>query len=301
MALGNRCGKSQKTQHQREWNGCMPELPEVQTVVDHLNKAHIVGCKITAAQVHWPKTIAGMDSRHFCHAVRGSTIQRITRRGKYIVVDLSEALTMLIHLRMTGRLTLADPAIQRNPHEHVILELDKTSELRFQDTRKFGRVVLTNEPQTVLNQLGPEPLSASFTGKRLFTMLQGHRRQLKPLLLDQGFIAGLGNIYVDEALWTAGLHPLSISCALDFRDAAALHRAIRRVLRMGINNLGTSLGRGKGNFYSANNRPGRNADQLNVFRRTGKACPRCKTAIERIIVAQRSSHICPRCQTPTVH
>lgn len=277
----------------------MPELPEVQTIVDHLNQAHLVGCTITAVRVYWPKTIAEMDSHRFCLTVKGTKIQKITRRGKYIVLDLSCHLTVLIHLRMTGRLNLSDSAIERNPHEHVILQLDKTTDLRFQDTRKFGRIVLTDTPQRILGQLGPEPLSGTFTGRQLFTMLQSCRRQLKPLLLDQHFLAGLGNIYVDEALWIAGLHPLSISSALSVGESASLHRAIRHVLRKGIKNLGTSLGQGKGNFYSANNRPGRNADQLNVFRRTGLPCPRCETAISRIIVAQRSSHICPNCQKPS--
>ena len=274
----------------------MPELPEVQTVVDHLNQAQITGCIITAARVYWPKTIDGMESREFCRTIQGCRIRRLTRRGKYLVLDLSSPLTLLVHLRMTGRLTMAELETERNAHEHVVLELDKTRTLRFQDTRKFGRMVLTRTPQAILKQLGPEPLAATFTGKRLFSMLQGCRRQLKPLLLDQRFLAGLGNIYVDEALWTAGLHPLRISRSLNAREARDLHRAIRKVLRKGIKNLGTSLGRGKGNFHSANNRPGRNADQLNVFRRTGMACPRCKTAIRRIIVAQRSSHICPNCQ-----
>ena len=277
----------------------MPELPEVQTVVDHLNQTGIVGRTITCTRVYWPKTIAGMDSHRFCSAINGSEITQISRRGKYIVLDLSCHLTVLIHLRMTGRINLSDSTIERNPHEHVILQLDGKTDLRFQDTRKFGRIVLTDNPQAALGQLGPEPLSSSFTGKRLFTMLQACRRQIKPLLLDQRFLAGLGNIYVDEALWMAGIHPRSISNTLSVRESASLHRAIRHVLRKGIKNLGTSLGRGKGNFYSANNRQGRNADQLNVFRRTGQACPRCKTPITRIIVAQRSSHVCPHCQTPS--
>ncbi len=274
----------------------MPELPEVQTVVDHLNQARVVGHTITAAAVYWPKTISGMDSHRFCHTIAGCVIRRISRRGKYIVVDLSRHLTMLIHLRMTGRLCLSDRTTAYGPHEHVILKLNGNGDLRFQDTRKFGRIFLTASPQAILGQLGPEPLAKTFTGRRLFGMLQGYRRQLKPLLLDQRFLAGLGNIYVDEALWTAGIHPLRISRSLSPAESATLHRAIRRVLRKGIKNRGTSLGRGKGNFHSADNRPGRNADRLNVFRRTGMACPRCHTMIRRIIVAQRSSHICPRCQ-----
>ena len=274
----------------------MPELPEVQTVVDRLIQAGVVGSTITGAKVYWPKTVAGMHDNDFCNTIRGLVIERITRRGKYIVVSLSDALTLLVHLRMTGRLTLVDVATERNPHEHVILELDGPNQLRFQDTRKFGRMILTDDPQATLGKLGLEPLSSLFTAKQLHSILKGHHRQLKPLLLDQHVIAGLGNIYVDEALWTAGLHPLRISSDLDSGEGSRLHRAIRQVLRKGIDNSGTSLGNGKGNFRAADNRQGRNADHLNVFRRTGKACPRCKTNIERLIVGQRSSHVCPCCQ-----
>jgi formamidopyrimidine-DNA glycosylase len=127
-------------------------------------------------------------------------------------------------------------------------------------------------------------------------MLKSRRRQLKPLLLDQTFIAGLGNIYADEALWESGLHPLQRTDALSKEEVAALHASIRRVLRRGLKNLGTSLGTGKANFYSVGRRRGRNRDALNVFRRTGEPCPRCATPIRRIIVGQRSTHICPQCQ-----
>lgn len=274
----------------------MPELPEVQTIVDHLNHLRIVGRTITAAHVGWSKTIAGMHPEQFCQAIRGCTIHAITRRGKYIVIRLSRGLTLLIHLRMTGRLTLTRSDAARNPHEHVVLEVGGGDELRFQDTRKFGRLHLTHAPQTLLDRLGLEPLGRDFTGTRFQAMLRATRRQIKPLLLDQRFLAGLGNIYVDEALWTALIHPLRISDSLSRKEASALHRAIRQVLRKGVRNRGTSLGRGKGNFHSANNLPGRNADALNIFRRTGKSCPRCGAIIARIIVAQRSSHICPVCQ-----
>jgi formamidopyrimidine-DNA glycosylase len=119
---------------------------------------------------------------------------------------------------------------------------------------------------------------------------------VKPLLLDQKFIAGLGNIYVDEALWKAKIHPQCVSCSLSIEEIVALHRSIPHVLNKGLRNKGTTLGSGKGNFYSVAGRSGRNADELKVFRRTGQTCPRCNTVIERIIVAQRSSHICPKCQ-----
>lgn len=276
----------------------MPELPEVQTVVDNLNQGILVGCSITGARVSWPKTIAEISPARFRKQITGCTIRQITRRGKYIVFHLSRGLTMMIHLRMTGRLSWTITGNARNKHEHVVLEVEKKNELRFQDTRKFGRIFLTDAPEKILGKLGPEPLAKTFTPQGLFTMLQSKKRQIKPLLLDQTFIAGLGNIYVDEALWKATIHPLCISRLITKKEAGALHGAIVHVLNKGLKNMGTSLGKGKGNFYSVGNRPGRNADKLNVFRRTGQACLRCSTHIERIIVAQRSTHICPCCQKP---
>jgi formamidopyrimidine-DNA glycosylase len=274
----------------------MPELPEVQTVVDSLNHNGVVGCTITGAQVYWPKTISGLTPDQFDRLINGCTVRRITRRGKYIRFHLSDGLTMLIHLRMTGRLNVTTRRKTRSKHEHVVLQIGPHKQLRFQDTRKFGRIFLTTAPQTILGKLGPEPLSRRFTGAGFQKMLQAKKRQIKPLLLDQTFLAGLGNIYVDEALWKAGIHPQCTSDSLSADKIKALHRAIRQVLNQGLKNLGTSLGSGKGNFYAVGSRPGRNADKLNVFRRTGAPCPRCRSAIRRIIVGQRSSHICPVCQ-----
>lgn len=281
---------------EKKENRSVPELPEVQTIVDHLNRQPIVGGTVTAVRVNWPKTVAQPSVEQFRATLTGQTIRKFSRRGKFIVCELSAGLTLLIHLRMSGRLNWAARNVTRNKHEHVILEINHKNELRFQDTRKFGRMFLTEAPQAILDRLGPEPLSAGFTGKHLQTMLKHTRRQIKPLLLDQRFLAGLGNIYVDEALWAAGIHPLRISSSLSEKDATTLHRAIRQVLRKGIRNMGTSLGKGQGNFISVNNRPGRNAERLNVFRQAGKACPRCGTTIIRIVVAQRSSHVCIKCQ-----
>ncbi len=274
----------------------MPELPEVQTVVDNLNRLPLAGRTITGAQVFWPKSVGLMQDTEFCRRVSGCRIRNIHRRGKYIVFGLSGDQTLLIHLRMTGRLNWTARNDARNPHEHVILQIEGAYDLRFQDTRKFGRITLTHSPQTILGKLGPEPLASGFTGKRLAEMMSPKKRQIKPLLLDQTFIAGLGNIYVDEALWHAGIHPLSRSDLIDEKAIRALHRAIRLVLNRGLKNLGTSLGKGKGNFYSTGSGPGRNAEQLKVFRRTGGDCPRCRSTIRRIVVGQRSSHICPACQ-----
>ena len=274
----------------------MPELPEVQSVVDTLCKKNILGRRITGASVYWFKTIADMDPADFCKKIKGRSIRQITRRGKYIVFDLTSGLTLMIHLRMTGRLNWESRDKPRNKHEHVILNVGATDTLRFQDTRKFGRIWLTGEPEKILDRLGPEPLEESFTAGRFLTMLRITNRQIKPLLLDQRFLAGLGNIYVDEALWESGIHPQRISSSLTRHEVMALHRAIPHVLHKGLRNLGTSLGKGKSNFYLPGNRPGRNAEELNVFRRTGKACSRCSSIIVRIVVAQRSSHICPDCQ-----
>ncbi len=274
----------------------MPELPEVQTVVDNLNALGIAGSTITRASVHWPKTVAGMSPARFRNQIKGLVIRECSRRGKYIVVRLSEGWTLLIHLRMTGRLNWAARGTKRGKHEHVVLQVGQAKELRFHDTRKFGRFTLTQAAQTILGKIGPEPLERSFTRKRLHHMLQGKQRQMKPLLLDQAFIAGLGNIYVDEALWEASIHPQRISSSLIEKEIAALHKAIQLVLRQGLKNMGTSLGTGKGNFYSVAGRKGRNADELKVFRRIGEACPRCGAVIERLTVAQRGSHICPACQ-----
>jgi formamidopyrimidine-DNA glycosylase len=277
----------------------MPELPEVQTVVDSLNRTNMVGRTVTGVTVNWPRTLADLSPARFKKRLMGCTFQRITRRGKYIVFDLSRGLTMLIHLRMTGRLKWASPSEPRNKHEHVVLAVDESDELRFQDTRKFGRIFLTTAPDAILGKLGPEPLAREFTRQRFRRMLQATRRQIKPLLLDQSFLAGLGNIYADEALWRASIHPQRSSSTLAAEDMDNLHQAIVYVLTKGLRNMGTSLGLGKGNFYSLGNRPGRNADKLNVFRRTGSPCPRCQSTIDRIIVAQRSSHICPQCQQNT--
>jgi len=274
----------------------MPELPEVQTLVNDLNAAGLVGNTFTVARVFWPKTIADLAPAAFSRRIKGKVIKSIRRRGKFLVFDLSPRDHLLIHLRMSGRLHLVRPRTKRSKHEHVVLSLDRVRQLRFHDTRKFGRLFLVEDAQSVLGQLGIEPLDSSFKARTLAQMLTTRKRLLKPLLLDQTFIAGLGNIYVDEALWNAKIHPLRLSNSLSNTEIKALHRAIPQVLKRGLKNLGTSLGTGKANFYSVARRKGRNQDQLNVFRRTGDPCPRCKAPVERIIVGQRSTHICPNCQ-----
>jgi formamidopyrimidine-DNA glycosylase len=274
----------------------MPELPEVETIARDLNAAGIVGKTVSCARVNWARTIAEPSPAEFCRRMADKRITAVGRRGKFLVFRFAGGQTLLLHLRMSGRLHHVPAEAPASTHEHVILSFTDGSELRFHDTRKFGRIHLLEDADQILGRLGPEPLGPGFTAERFARMLAARSRLLKPLLLDQMFLAGLGNIYVDEALWEARLHPQRRSDSLGRRKAQALHAAIRLVLRRGIRNLGTSLGTGKANFYSVSRRRGRNSDELNVFRRTGEPCPRCGSEIRRIIVGQRSTHICPRCQ-----
>ena len=274
----------------------MPELPEVQTIVNDLVANDVINRTIVGVEVFWPKTIGDMKTETFRKKVSGQTIQNIRRRAKYIIFDFAAQWHLLVHLRMSGRLYLTPNSLKQDKHEHVILHLNDNSDLRFHDTRKFGRMILTEIPESILGKLGPEPLSNDFSAKQFKTMLKSRHRQLKPLLLDQTFIAGLGNIYVDEALWEARLHPQRIASSLSTKKVNDLYHAIRKVLQQGIDNQGTSLGDGKSNFVSAKRRQGNNAKNLMVFRRTNRECPRCGSMIKRIVVGQRSTHICPRCQ-----
>jgi formamidopyrimidine-DNA glycosylase len=276
----------------------MPELPEVQTVVDTLCHAGIIGRHIVGVEVNWSKTISDQTPESFTRCIKGLAITSIRRRGKYIIFDFDASLSLLIHLRMTGRLLVTSNAEPISKHVQVVLHLSDNRCLHFHDTRKFGRMQLTKRAAAVLDRLGPEPLSPKFTARQFQKALLSRKRCLKPLLLDQTFIAGLGNIYVDEALWASKIHPLRISSTLADHEIKMLHRAIRKVLRKGLQNNGTSLGGSKTNFISADHKQGRNQLQLNVFRRTNRPCPRCRNKIKRIIVGQRSSHICEACQSP---
>lgn len=270
----------------------MPELPEVETIARDLRtgadgKPPLPGRKIEDVEMSWPRHIAEPSPDAFRRRVKGRRFQAVDRRGKYFVLDLDHG-TLLVHLRMTGDLILARADEARGPYDHTVFLLDDGWELRFSDARKFGRIRWVNEPDDHLSSLGPEPLDEGFTSDDLFERLRGRRRTLKPLLLDQSFIAGLGNIYADEALHRAGIHPLTRSNSLTRDQAHALWQAIREALRAGIRNNGTSLDwvyRG-GNYQ----------ELLRVYGREGEPCPVCGTEIIKIIVAQRGTHFCPTCQ-----
>ncbi len=274
----------------------MPELPEVENAVRALHAAGLPGQRILSIQVYWRSIVAGTPPAVLRQRLLKRKLLDITRRGKFILFHFSGGETVLIHLRMTGQFALQAPQTPRDQHTHLTLQLSGGQELRYRDARKFGRWQVTRAPQAILQRLGPEPLAKAFTPRVFAQRLNGRRRMLKTLLLDQAFLAGLGNIYADEALWLAGLHPQRRADTLTPPETLALYRAIRQTLRRGIRHGGTTLGRGAGHYASLNSRRGRHQDYLRVYRRSGQACERCQSPIRRVIIGQRSTHFCPTCQ-----
>jgi formamidopyrimidine-DNA glycosylase len=271
----------------------MPELPEVQTVVNDLIRQKIIGKKIVKATLFWPKSIQDLTEIEFYQAISSLEIKKVERQGKYIVIYL-DPFTLLIHLRMSGRLRITDKE-DLSPHERVRFYLSDGRILQFIDQRKFGRLYLLKDPVQRLQKLGIDPLLATFT-EICFVQLLNKKQKIKTLLLDQTLIAGLGNIYVDEALFEAKIHPEKLANQLTVLEKQNLHQAIGKVLRLAIENRGTSLGTNEGNFHSATGRRGKHAKRLKVYRRTGKPCFCCTTPIQRIKVNGRSTHFCPQCQ-----
>ena len=272
----------------------MPELPEVETIVRSLRPT-LIGQTILNADVRWPRTLAMPSTKKLKEQIKGQIIEGVGRRAKYFVLHLT-TYNLLIHLRMSGDLLIKEGKIKPEKHDRLILDLTPGlspkgrggQHLVFNDTRKFGRVWLTANPDEVLGDLGPEPLSKDFTPHWLYTALHERRRQLKPLLLDQTFLAGLGNIYTDEALHMAKLHPLAASDSITVEQAEALHDAVRSVLKEGIRRNGASIDW----VY----RGGEFQNHFRVYDREGQPCPVCGTAIERFTIGQRGTHICPNCQ-----
>lgn len=273
----------------------MPELPEVETVKSTLEK-HLAGLVITGVDILMPKIIREPWPEEFAAGVTGKKITRLGRRGKYLLVYLSGGSVLVIHLRMTGRLVFARPEDPLPRHTHVVFRLSNGHELRFADMRQFGRILLAQARQ--LNQvkglkdLGPEPLGHEFTRDFLRRELKRKRVRLKSLLLDQTFIAGLGNIYADEALHRSHLHPERIARTLSPREIANLYRSIIEVLQEGIANRGTSMR----DYVDGDGREGNFQALLRVYNREGQQCRHCGTAIARIKVGGRSSYFCPACQ-----
>ncbi len=277
----------------------MPELPEVETVRRSL-LPFLVGRTIRSVTTVWPRVVEGSTAPRFRRALSGRRVLGLSRRAKYLVVELDRG-RLVIHLRMTGKLIPVARAPRDRKHVSALLTLDEAQPeagvLIFHDVRRFGRLQLFEDDGEFRNfaeRFGPEPLDRRFTPERLVHSLHNHRRLLKALLLDQEFVAGLGNIYVDEALWEARLHPLTPSHHVSTPQATALHAAIRKVLRESIRRNGTTFL----DFKFLGGQRGGYTEFLRVFRRQGEPCPRCGRTIRKLRVAGRGTHVCETCQRP---
>ena len=264
----------------------MPELPEVETIIRSLRPA-LVGKAILSSNLLWNRTLASPSPAVFQRRILGQQIQDINRRAKFLQIKLSSS-HLIIHLRMSGDLLVVLGGYQPAKHDRLILQLSDDRTLVFSDPRKFGRIWLVDDPAEIFHNLGPEPLSDQFSTTWFYAALHEQHRQLKPLLLDQSFLAGLGNIYTDEALHMARLHPLTPSDSVTREETEILWMAIREVLEEGIRRNGASIDW----VY----RGGEFQNHFRVYGRQGEACPVCGSAIERIVVGQRGTHICPICQ-----
>jgi formamidopyrimidine-DNA glycosylase len=270
----------------------MPELPEIETFRRILREGtpenpSLLGKRVQEARLLWERTLAEPNPEVFQSRLVGQTIHNFGRRAKYLLIELDDD-TLIMHLRMSGDLRVERDTDPIAPHDRFLLVFEDGFRLAFNDTRKFGRIWLLDEPATLLGKLGPEPLDGSLTPEKFHAMLSPRQRQLKPLLMDQGFIAGLGNIYTDEALYRSHLHPQSLACDLDMAQSTTLLENIRAVLEAGIAANGASIDwvyRG-GGFQN----------EFQVYQRKGEPCYQCGTPIERIVVGQRGTHICPSCQ-----
>ena len=268
----------------------MPELPEVETVARGLHH-RLPGSTITGAAVYWPRTLARPAPDEFAARIVGRRVESVGRRGKYVVIKLDRGY-LLVHLKMSGRLFVAPAGEPSGPHLRAILDLDDGRQLRFCDARKFGRIYLVDEVEEVTASLGPEPLAADFSLDDFSRLLDRRSGRLKSMLLDQEFLAGVGNIYADEILFAARLNPLRRAGTLTVAEQARLYQAIRSVLERAIVACGTTLP--DRNYLDAEGRAG--DYRAEVYGRKGDPCPACGIPIERLVVGGRSTHFCPQCQ-----
>jgi formamidopyrimidine-DNA glycosylase len=270
----------------------MPELPEVETVARGL-RGPLLGRTITGVTARWPRTIACPPPDEFCEQIAGRQVVSIGRRGKYVVIGLDRGY-LLIHLKMSGRLHVVQPDHPLNKHTHTLFDLDDGRQLRFQDTRKFGRVYLVDGLEQITADLGPEPLADDFSLAEFRRILARRSGRLKALLLNQRFLAGLGNIYADESLFAARLSPLRKADSLTPDEQARLYESIRTVLGTAIASGGTTLD--DQGYTDVNGLAGAYQGQIAVYGRKGQPCPVCGTPVERVVVGGRSTHFCPQCQ-----
>ena len=265
----------------------MPELPEVETIKNELIP-YVVGHSVTVITLFDEGIVRQPPAEEFRTRLIGQKITGIERRGKYLIFDLASGEALIVHLKMSGSLWLKPP----ERFTRTILHLDGGTRLFFRDPRKFGVMWLVADKNAITGKLGPEPLGADFTPKILAQRLSKHKAPIKAVLCDQDVVAGIGNMYADEALFLARIHPLRPANSLSGEEIERLHRAIQQVLSAGINNKGASVE----TYFRPNGQIGTAHLQFQVAHRGGQSCPVCGTPLERIPIRNRGSYFCPRCQ-----
>lgn len=272
----------------------MPELPEVEHAARGLG-AQITGATIAAVtRLDYEPMVETPSAADFVALLPGRQVRAVGRRAKWIVVTLDAGLTLALHLRMSGSITVHGPDAEPDVYTHLALRLADGRQVFFRDPRKFGRARLLDPASLAALDAahGVEPLSEAFLPDLLADLLRGRGRAIKPLLLDQSLVAGIGNIYADESLWRAGIHPLRPASSLGDAEIAALHAGILASLRAALANGGSTLRDYRNSYGQA----GENQEHFNVYDRAGCPCPRCGEPVIRLVVAQRGTHICPACQ-----
>ena len=272
----------------------MPELPEVETIVNDL-RPMLEGRRFTGVSIDCPEMVHLTSVNELRRRLSGQVIKEIARRGKYLIFRLDSGEALILHLRMTGSLLLkrkGEALAVPSPYVRATFRLDDGTEMLFTDRRKLGTISLVKDENEVIGKLGPEPFDTSFTPEVMAKRLSHHKAPIKAVLCDQEVIAGIGNMYADEALFFAGIHPLRAANSLSDEEIKRLHKAIREVLTKAIGNGGASI--------SDYRRPGgeQGSQQYNFYaaHRGGQTCKVCTTPIERIAVRNRGTYFCPKCQ-----
>jgi formamidopyrimidine-DNA glycosylase len=266
----------------------VPELPEVETIKNELSP-HVIGRTITGVDVFWDKMVRQPAVPEFRERVTGRKITNLSRRGKYLFFHLDSGEMLVMHMKMTGSLLINPPD---EKYARAIFQLDGGVTMHFRDPRKFGKMWLASDESAVMSKLGPEPLDDDFTVGTLTEILHNRKAPAKPVLLDQSIIAGIGNMYADESLYEAKIHPARPANSLTDEEIKRLYRAIRRVLRAAIKSGGASVR----NYIRPDGNIGTAHDEFRVAHGTGRNCPRCGTPIQRIVVRGRGTYLCPKCQ-----
>jgi formamidopyrimidine-DNA glycosylase len=277
----------------------MPELPEVETVRRDL-ESRVVGRTITSCAIapDAPRLVQLVPPEEFCRQLTGRRIDGLRRRGKYLIVDLDDGRAWVIHRRMSGNILYRQPSDAPDDWVRATFGLDDGHELRWTDLRKFGTMWLVEDATMVMEKLGPEPLDAEFTPAVLRERARRRSAPIKSVILDQTVVAGMGNLYTDEALHHAKIHPLRPANKLTASDYERLHAGILDALRMGIEGRGSSLGTTLRDHVNVDGDPGRNQETVKAYGREGEPCFECGTPMRRIKVGGRSSVFCPTCQRP---